>query len=176
MSNIKQILDEAEKLEPIAEQNGTKVYGVDDYIKAVQGELADPTPDMGTRKVNPDGSIARSRAVAAVVNENKLYGNLGMVKKTPGQGSDELWIAPQAIQEDYEFVDNPQYVPHKVKVFVVKPNKERNDIYIDRVVMMDGAEARTKLVHTYNEDFMKTCLALINEQGQEITKEESPFN
>lgn len=177
MSKLSDILDEAKSATPVAEKNGTKVYGFDDYLKAVKAELTDPTPDIGTRKVNPDGSIARSRSVVSAVNENTLYGNLGMTKKVQGQGSDELWIVPQEIE--YEFVANPQYIPHKVKVFVFKQEVKKDSdhkIYLDRIMMIDGADARSKLVHSYNEDLMKTLLALISEHGQEVSKEESPFD
>lgn len=179
MSNLSQILDEAKEAKPISEENGTRVYGFDDYLKAVKGELTDPTPDIGTRKINPDGTIARSRSVVAAVNENILYGNLGVAKNIGRVGGGELWIAPQAVTEDYEFVANPQYIPHKVKVFIFKQrqSKEANgEIYLDKVMMIDGAEARSQLVHSYNEELMKTCLALISEHGQVITKEESPFD
>ena len=176
MSNIKQILDEAKEAKPISEKNGTKVYGTDDYIKAVQGELVDPTPDMGTRKVNRDGTIARSRTLASVVNEATLYGNLGFLINRGKAGGNELWIAPQEVQEDYEFVANPQYVPHKVKVFVFKKAEEgHGKMRLDRIEMMNGAEARSKLTHSYNEEVMKECLSLISEHGQEVTKEDSPF-
>ena len=172
MSNINDILEEAKSVKPIAEENGTKVYGFDDYIKAVKGELTDPTPDLGTRKVDKTGKILRSRVVVACTNENTLYGNLGYAKKNPV----ELIVAPQAIPEDYEFVANPNYTPHKVKVFVFKRIKDSKDIYLDRIEMLDGAEARQKLVHTYNEDLMRTCLELIASKGQDITKEDSPFD
>ena len=172
MSNISTILEEAKKVKPISEENGVKVYNFDDYVKAVQGELTDPTPDMGTRKVDKNGKILRSRVVVGVTNENMLYGNLGYSKKNPV----ELIVAPQAIQEDYEFVANPQYTPHKVKVFVFKRDKDSKDIYLARTELMDGAEARQKLVHTYNEELMKVCLGLIADNGQTITKEESPFD
>lgn len=179
MSKLSQILDEANEAKPISEKNGTKVYSVDDYEKAVKGEISDPTPDMGTRVVNPDGSIARSRTVASVVNENALYGNLGMLKRKGGVNvSDEVWIAPQAVTEDYEFVSNPQYIPHKVKVFVFTQGMSKEDkgtVYLDRTMMVDGADARSQLVNSYDEDFMKTALALIAQQGTEITKEKSPF-
>lgn len=176
MSSITQILDEAKDIKPIAEKNGAKVYNADDYVKAVQAEIIDPTPDMGTRMVNRDGSIAKSRSVAEIVDEKALYGNLGTVVKK-GVGGTELWIAPQAIAEDYEFVANPSYTPHKVKVFVFKSGKDDNGkMHIDRVEMMNGADARSKLVKSYSEEVMKECLELISKQGQEITKEESPFN
>lgn len=178
MSKISSILEEAKDLKPISEENGTKVFGADDYAKAVMKELADPSPDIGTREINPDGSIARSRTVVAVVNENALYGNLGCVKKLGAAGGTEVWLAPQAVQEDYEFVSNPQYIPHKVKVFVFRQSIKKEDegrVFLHRIMMVDGAEARSQLVNSYNEDFMKTCLELISENGQEITKEESPF-
>lgn len=172
-------MDEAEEAKPISEKNGTKVYGFDDYLKAVKGELTNPTTDIGTRKINPDGSIARSRTVVSQINENTFYGNLGMVKNLGAAGGTELWLAPQGVTEDYEFVANPQYIPHKVKVFVFRQSmkdKNKGEVFLHKVMMIDGAEARSQLVHSYNEELMKTCLALIAEHGQVITKEESPFN
>lgn len=171
MSNITEILEEAKSVKPISEENGTKVYGFDDYIKAVKGELTDPTPDLGTRKVDEQGKILRSRVVVACTNENVLYGNLGYAKKNP----QELLLAPQAVPEDYEFVANQNYTPHKVKVFVFRKDKDTKKMYLDRTELMDGAEARQKLVHIYNEDLMKSCLELIASKGQEVTKEDSPF-
>ena len=178
MSKITQIIEDAKDVKPIAEKSGTKVFSFDDYTKAVQKELVDGTEDTGLRAVNPDGSIARSRVVMSGVNENVVYGNLGYVKKTAGVGSDELWLALQAVTECYEFVANPQYTPHKQKVFVFKTTTKgdsKGEIYLDKTMMIDGADARQKLVHSYKEDLIKTCLALIEENGQGITKEESPF-
>ncbi len=176
--NITQIIEDAKDVRPIVSKGGTQVFSFDDYTKAVQKELVDKTPDTGLRAVNPDGSIARSRVVVSGINENVVYGNLGYVKKTAGVGSDELWLALEQITECYEFVTNPQYTPHKQKVFVFKQNTKgdnKGNIYLDRTLMIDGAEARSKLVHSYKEDLIKICLGLIEEKGQNITKEESPF-
>lgn len=175
---IREIIEDAKDVKPIADKGETKVFSFDDYTKAVQAEIIDGAPDTGLRAVNPDGSIARSRVVMSGVNENVVYGNLGYVKKTAGAGSDELWICPQQITECYEFVANPQYTPHKQKVFVFKQGMSKDDkgkIYLDRTMMIDGADARSKLVHSYKEDLIKLCLELIEQNGQGITKEESPF-
>lgn len=176
--SIKDIIRDADGVKPIAEKDGTKVFSFDDYTKAVKGELVEETPDTGLRAVNPDGTIARSRVVISGVNENFLYGNLGFVKKTAGVGSDELWLCPQQITECFEFVANPQYTPHKQKVFVFKEvtkGDNKGEIYLDKTMMIDGADARQKLVHSYKDDLIKKCLELISEAGSDTTKEDSPF-
>ena len=72
--SMRDILQAAEKVEPIAHRNGVKVVSFDDSTVMAQADLTNGV-DLGNRIVNPDGTIARSRAPYAAVNLENFYAN-----------------------------------------------------------------------------------------------------
>lgn len=72
--SMKEILQAAENVEPIAQKNGVKVVSFEDSSVMAQADLTNGV-DLGNRIVNADGTIARSRAPYAAVNLENFYAN-----------------------------------------------------------------------------------------------------
>lgn len=72
--SLRDVLQAAERVSPIAESNGTKVVSFEDSSVMAQADLTNGV-DLGNRTLNPDGSIARSRAPYAAVNLENFYAN-----------------------------------------------------------------------------------------------------
>ena len=106
MSKLRNALNEADKVKPIAEKNGVKICAPSDARKLIEEELLDPTADLGTRVINPDGSIARSRVLISQVSPERLYDNRFKKQGTKGVGYDELWVVPAVDPKGYRAVVN----------------------------------------------------------------------
>lgn len=94
MSRITDALKKADEVKPIAVKNGTKIVDAKDASAAIAGELLDPTPDIGGRTLNKDGSIARSRTLVSQISTSILYDNRYKRQGTKGVGYDEIWVVP----------------------------------------------------------------------------------
>lgn len=103
MSRITDAITRANEVKPIAIKNGTKIVDVSDASAAMQGELIDPTPDLGVRDVQ-NGNITRSRAIISQVSKKRLYDNRFKRQGTKGVGYDELWVVPAIDPKGYRAV------------------------------------------------------------------------
>ena len=74
---LKQILDEAEEVKPIARTTeGTEVLTFQDVQKVNRAELvADEPQDLGERKINPDGTYACSNTSRVAIDPDTFYEN-----------------------------------------------------------------------------------------------------
>lgn len=74
MADIKEILERAENVEPVAEINGQKVVTFEDYRSlATVANMNDE--DLGGMAFNPDGSLARTKGNMVAVNLDDFYLN-----------------------------------------------------------------------------------------------------
>lgn len=74
MADIKEILERAETATEIAEVNGRKVVGFDDYRNLATVANMN-NEDLGGMAFNPDGSLARTKGNMAAVNLDDFYLN-----------------------------------------------------------------------------------------------------
>lgn len=74
MASIKEILERAEDVQPIAEKNGKRLVTFEDYRSlATVANMNDQ--DLGGLAFNPDGSMAHTKGNMAAVNINDFYAN-----------------------------------------------------------------------------------------------------
>lgn len=76
---IKEMLDRAENIKPIAEINGTKIVSFEDYRDAAVAAKINGVKDVGVRTLNPDGTVAASYHEYAAVNLDSWYANRYML-------------------------------------------------------------------------------------------------
>lgn len=72
--SLRDVLAAAEGVQAVAEKNGMRVVSFEDSSVMAQADLTNGV-DLGNRVLNPDGSIARSRATYAAVNLDSFYAN-----------------------------------------------------------------------------------------------------
>lgn len=70
---------------PIAEVNGAKVVSFEDSVTLSTAEAISPTPDIGDRKFNDDGTRARTRALSTAINPDNYFANRYKLVKTKGE-------------------------------------------------------------------------------------------
>lgn len=77
-------------MKPITEKNGAKVVSYEDAPKLQNEEIAavrtGEVVDLGDRELNPDGTVARSRATVLAVNPDRRLMNRYRVVTKKGSG------------------------------------------------------------------------------------------
>lgn len=76
--NIKEIsnaLEKAKDIQPLAIKNGMQIVSYEDAVILNQIEMMDDATDMGERKFNPDGTLARSKKKISSINVETLFNN-----------------------------------------------------------------------------------------------------
>ena len=116
MSIVRDAINNADKVKPIAVKHGTKVASPADAKDLIIAEIVDPTPDIGQRTLNKDGTVARSRTLVSQMNPAFLYDNRYKIQGVKGAGYNELWVIPaasskgfRAIVQNMEDKDIPVY-------------------------------------------------------------------
>lgn len=72
---IRDILERADKITPVAVIDGVKIVSFDDYIDAAVATKVNGSKDVGVRTLNPDGTVAASYHEYAAVNLDSWYAN-----------------------------------------------------------------------------------------------------
>lgn len=79
MSDLRDILKQAEDVKPLAEIDGMKITTYEDGVvlaeEAVVDEMVHGKTDISSYPLNPDGTPSGSRTRVANVNPNKMFGN-----------------------------------------------------------------------------------------------------
>ena len=73
--SMKDVLETAEKVEPLAKKNGIELMTFTEANAKTQADLLEGRPDLGVHKMNPDGTLARSNTYYAGVNVERLFQN-----------------------------------------------------------------------------------------------------
>lgn len=142
---LKQILDEAEDVKPIARTTeGVEVLTFQDVQKVNRAELvADEPLDLGERKVNPDGTYARSNTSRVAIDPDTFYEN--RYKRVVEQ----IEVPTKKEGEEPKLVD-------KVKYFIVTDYRAIQEqktgmIYTNNVLAFIVEKEKNKLVITGQE-------------------------
>ena len=86
--SMKDVLDAAEKIEPIAKVNGIELMSFTEVNSKTQADLIENLPDPGVRTMNPDGTVARSYTRYAGVNVEQLFQNrYRYIEEDDGEGN-----------------------------------------------------------------------------------------
>ena len=70
--SMKDVLETAEKVEPLAKVNGVEIMSFRDANAKTQADMVENAPDPGIRTMNPDGTVARSYTRYAGVNIERI--------------------------------------------------------------------------------------------------------
>lgn len=166
VKNIREILDRAEDVKPIAEKDGKKIVTFEDAAALSDLEGVDPTPDMGIRSYNPDGSLAGIRTKAVAVNPKNYF--LNRYKKSGKMM--KLVIDWRAITEQGSGTIYLKNIP----CYVFRRTEE-GELYIEKVESVSDTDFVSDFTNTLDEDAMKQIAPLIANFGSEITPSSLPI-
>lgn len=72
---IKEMLERAQAVKPIAEVDGVKIVSFEDYRDTAIAEKVEGNGDIGVRTLNPDGTVAASYHRYSAVNPELWFSN-----------------------------------------------------------------------------------------------------
>lgn len=169
MSKMKEILDAAERVEPIAEKDGVKIVSFEDASVLTNAEGFDPTPDTGTRMYNPDGSLARTRKRTAAVNEDYYFANR---YKTNSKKEMFVVVDYRAISEQHKGKCYAKVLP----CYVFVRDKDSGELKLDRTTTITDVEFISGYKEKLSNKVMKDeIVPLLAEAPSEAPGTEMPI-
>lgn len=168
--NIREIIENADKVEPIAVKNGTKVVAPSDARDLLIEELLNPTPDIGQRTLNPNGTIARSRTVVSQLSPAFLYDNRYKIQGVKGAGYNELWLIPAASTKGFRAII--QHMEDKeIPVYRISKDKDSGEYILVGKTTVDYQKYHSEFTNKLDEESMKKIMPLFIKEDEDISSE-----
>lgn len=161
-----EILEQRDKITPIADVNGMKLVTYDEIASISMAEQMESTIDMGDRTVNPDGTIARSRVKFAAINPENLYINRFRVIHTDEGDKMEVVVDYRAIREQ----DKGQIYVQRVPSYIIARNS-KGKLFVEKMTSVKDTEFVSDFTRKLNIESMKEILPLIAREGKDISTE-----
>lgn len=163
MEGLREVLEKTQNVKPITENNGVKVVSFEQQRDLAQADILQ-NPGLGTVKMNPDGSIARTPTRFSAVNPGSFY--INRYKKVKGS----LYIVT-----DYRAIkgqDEGRVYIKRIPAFVISRDKESGDLYLEKLVTVSDDEFIADFTESLSNELMKEIKPLL-ETGVEVTKTDS---
>lgn len=160
MPSVQEILDAANKVEPIAVKDGKKIVTFEDATALANMEGIEPSPKTGMRTYNPDGSLAGIRTRSAAINPANYFANRYYMT----QKRMKVVVDWRAIHEQ----SSGQVYIANIPVYVFMRD-DKGELYIEKIETVSDAEFVAKYTDSLNEDAMKQIAPLIANYGSDVT-------
>lgn len=170
MSRITDALDKAKEVKPIATKNGTKVVDVKDASAAMQGEVIDPTEDLGVREVE-NGKIVRSRTLISQVSIDRLYDNRYKKQGTKGVGYNEIWVVPAIDPKGYRAVVFGME-DKNIPVYRITKDSKTGELTLAGKTTVDYQKFHSDFTNKLSKDSMKKIIPLFALEGDDVSSDD----
>lgn len=170
MVDIREVIRNADKVEPIAEKNGTKIVDPADARDLLIEELIQPTPDIGQRTLNRDGSIARSRTLVAQVSKAYLYDNRYKIQGVKGAGFNELWLVPAASLKGFRVIIK-NMEDKDIPVYRISKDKDTGEYFLVGKTTVDYQKFHSEFTNKLDEESMKKIMPLFINEDEDISSQ-----
>lgn len=164
-------MKDAEQVEVLGERDGVKLVSFADAQTLNTAEIIAQREygkrDTGDRTLNPDGSPARSRCKAAVVNVDALFDN--RYRRIKGNKL-EIVTDYRAIREQ----SRGQIYAKQIPCYVVSRDAEGN-LKLDKTETVSDTDFIADFTHKLSKESMVEVLPLISDGGTEVTTDEIPI-
>lgn len=153
MSELKDLMERAEQVRPVAEINGIKVVSFEQQRDLALLDYREGREnDLGTIQMNPDGTVARTPVKFAAVNLDLFYINRAKRVK------DKLYVVTdsRAIREQ----STGSVYLKQIPTFVIKRG-ENKELVLEKVVTVTDAEFVSEFTYILNQSAMAQILPLL---------------
>lgn len=170
MIDIRDVIRNADQVEPIAVKNGTKVVDPSDARDLLIEELLQPRVGIGDRTLNKDGSIARSKVVVSQLSKAYLYDNRYKIQGVKGAGYNELWLIPAASVKGFRaIIKNME--DKDIPVYRISKNKDTGEYYLVGKTTVDYQKYHSDFTNKLDEESMKKIMPLFINEDENISSE-----
>lgn len=154
ISELKDMIDRTEKIEPVTVINGVKVVEFSEQRDLATMEAMAGHNTLETLQMNPDGTVARTPVRYAAVNLDFYY--INRYKKV----KNSLYIVTdfRAIQEQQK--DGVIYAK-QLLAYVVTRDEATKALKLDKTVMISDAEFVSDYTHILNREAMAQIVPLL---------------
>lgn len=157
-------------------QNGTPLVTYEEQLKLGQKGINEHWDDrrlgddLGIRKMNPDGSIAKSWYTSAAVNFDRFYDNRYRVV------GNELQIITAQTNEGYRAINEQSTGRVFAKLLpALSFKREGNELVYVKTIMVSDSEFISEFTHKLNQDAMHEVLRKIPSGGESIPEGNLPI-
>lgn len=175
MARMEEILKQAEEVKPISTVEGTPVVSYEDGAILSQKQMINDKlgeeVDLGDVEVNPDGTIARSRASVIVLNEDKRLMNRYRLMGKKGGGK------LLQVVTDYRAVKE-----HGTgKVYLARipayefERDESGKLVMTRQLTVEAGDFISKFSEELNNTAMHEVLKAISDNEENASRSEMPI-
>lgn len=159
MKSVREILESALNIEPLAEVHNTKLVTFEEYQEANYADALNKN-DTGIRKLNPDGSIARSKTKYAAVSEEVYYDNRFKIVEDEGKKKYVI-VIPQTSDDAYLSVKalaTGKMPPKKRVPAYVISRGNHNKLVCEKRVTVSDEDFLANFNHKLDKESMKKIL------------------
>lgn len=152
-NELKKLIEKAEKVKPMGEENGKQIVSIEEQRDLALLEHMTGSSKLGTVKFNPDGSVAGVPSSNVAINPDIYYRN--RYKKV----KDSLFVVVdyRALQDFSRGVIYTKAIP----AFVIKRNEDKK-LCLEKVVTVSDTEFLADYTHILNREAMAQILPLID--------------
>lgn len=179
MSNrMREILERADKVKPIAEHDGVKVVSPEDAIALQEEQMlaiqSKEDVDLGDYELNPDGTIARTRGTILAINEERRLMNKFRVK---GKGRKLLQVVTdyRAVKEHSRGTVYLANVPVYEFVREETEDGEKGDLVLVSQTTVPDKVFLTEFQDSLDNASMYEVLEAVTRNQEDVSKKEMPI-
>ena len=167
--SMKDVLETAEKVEPLAKKNGIELMTFTEANAKTQADLLEGRPDLGVHKMNPDGTLARSNTYYAGVNVERLFQNRYRYIEEAGEDGNtkkklQVVVDHRACDEQ---ASGRVYVS-MIPAYVISRGYQKK-LSIERVDTVSREDFIKNFTHKLDREAMNDILPLIADRVTDVT-------
>lgn len=174
MSKMEQVLSRAKEIKPIGQKDGAKVVNYEDasilaqeqMIKDKMGENV----DLGDVEVNPDGTIARTRATAYAMNEDKRLANRYRVVGKKGGGK-----LLQVVTDERAVKEHGTGKVYLARIPAYEFERIDGKLVLTKQMTVEADDFISKFGEELNHEAMYEVLKAISSNEEDASRSEMPI-
>ena len=181
MSKIREVLEKAEKIKPMAVKNGKKIVTFEEAITLADAEGYEPTPNTSLREYDGNGNLKGIRTRVAAINPDSYFANRYKVSGKVGHQKMSVVVDWRAIHEQNS---GRCYLKHITAYVFARTEKYKDEatgevmggeLYIEKVDTVSDTEFISDYTNTLDNQTMAKLIPLIDAFGTDVTTSELPI-
>lgn len=167
--SMKDVLETAEKVEPIAKVNGVEIMSFHDANAKTQADMVENAPDPGIRTMNPDGTVARSYTRYAGVNIETIFQNrYRYIEEEDGDGNKKKKLQVVVDHRACDEQASGRVYLNLIPAYVISRGYQKK-LKIERVETISREDFVKNFSRKLDREAMNDILPLIADRVTDVT-------
>lgn len=174
MSKMEQVLTQAKEIKSIGNRDGVRVVSYEDASILAQEQMIkdkmDEEVDLGDVEVNPDGTLARTRATAYAMNEDKRLANRYRVVGKKGGGK-----LLQVVTDERAVKEHGTGKVYLARIPAYEFERIDGKLTLARLTSVEATDFISKFGEELNREAMYEVLEAISSNEEDASRSEMPI-